>query len=74
MLAPIGTFVTGLVTSAEATVVLPVIALAFIVGGLTWAWSNHEHGKAKVVAGLIGGALALMAQPLATALQGGVPH
>lgn len=74
MLAPLGTFITALVTSAEGTVVLPVIALAFIVGGLTWAWSNHEHGKTKVMAGLLGGAIALMAQPLAAALGGGVPH
>jgi hypothetical protein len=74
MLTPIGTFLTGLVTGAEASIVLPVIALAFIIGGLTWALSNHDHGRAKVIGGLIGGAIALMAQPIAVALQGGVPH
>ena len=74
MLGPLGTFVTGVVTSAESTVVLPIIALALILAGVYWAFGNHEHGKSRAIAALLGGALALMAQPLAAALQGGVPH
>lgn len=74
MFTPFGTWLAAVVTSAQATIVLPIIALSLIVGGLTWAWSNHEHGKAKVIAGLIGGAIALMAQPITVALQGSVPH
>lgn len=74
MLAPLGTFITGIVTSAEATIVLPIIALCLIIAGLYWAFNGHEHGKGRASAALFGGALALMAQPIATALQGGVPH
>lgn len=73
MLAPLVAFATALVTGAAA-LVLPLVALALIIGGITWALVNHEHGKSKVIAGLVGGAIALMAQPLATALQSGVPH
>ena len=74
MLAPLGTFITGIVTSAEATVVLPLIALSLILAGIYWAYGNHEHGKGKATAALIGGAIALMAQPLSAALGSGVPH
>ncbi len=73
MLGPLAAFVTALVTGAAA-LVLPLVALSLIIAGITWALVNHEHGKTKVVAGLVGGAIALMAQPLATALAGGVPH
>ncbi len=74
MLTPVGTFINGIVTSAEATVVLPAVALALMLAGLYWAHSNHEHGKQKAMAGLIGGALAIMAPSISTALSGGIPH
>jgi hypothetical protein len=74
MLTPVGTFISGVVTSAEATIVLPVVALCLIIAGIYWAFNGHEHGKGRAMAALLGGAVAFMAQPIATALQSGVPH
>jgi hypothetical protein len=71
---PIGVFLSGIVTSAEARVVLPAVSLALLIAGLYWAFTHSEHGKTKAIAALMGGALAIMAPTLATALSGGVPH
>jgi len=73
-MSPIGAFLAGIVTSAEATVVLPAISLALVIAGIYWAFTHSEHGKTKAIAALMGGALAIMAPSLATALSGGVPH
>jgi hypothetical protein len=73
-MTPIGAFLAGIVTSAEATVVLPAISLALLIAGLYWAFTHSEHGKTKAIAALIGGALAIMAPAITTALSGGVPH
>lgn len=74
MLTPIGAFVTAIVTSAVASVVLPIVALGLIVAGITFMLGNHEHGKTRATWALFGGAIALMANTLATALGGAVPH
>ncbi len=73
-MSPIGVFLAGIVTSAEATVVLPAISLALVIAGIYWAFTHSEHGKTKAIAALMGGALAIMAPSLATALSGGIPH
>ena len=73
-MSPIGAFLAGIVTSAESTVVLPAISLALLIAGVYWAFTHSEHGKTKAIAALMGGALAIMAPSLATALSGGVPH
>ena len=74
MLGPIGTFVGAIVTSAIASVVLPVIALGLIIAGITFAVGNHEHGKSRATWAMVGGAVALMANTLATGLGGAIPH
>ena len=73
-MGPIGAFLSSIVSSAESTVVLPAVGLALLISGLYWAFTHSEHGKTKAVAALMGGALAIMAPALATALSGSVPH
>ena len=48
---------------------LPLIGLALLLGGVTWALIDPNHGKTKVIAALVGGSIAFNAQPIATALQ-----
>jgi hypothetical protein len=71
---PIGAFLAGIVTSAEAQIVLPAVSLALLIAGLYWAFTHSEHGKTKAIAALMGGALAIMAPSIATSLSGGIPH
>ena len=49
-MSPIGAFLAGIVTSAEATVVLPAISLALVIAGIYWAFTHSEHGKTKELA------------------------
>lgn len=74
MLAPIGTFVDAIGTSAVASVAIPIIALGLIIAGITFVLGNHEHGKQRATWALAGGAVILMAKGLATAMSGAVPH
>lgn len=69
--APIA-FMTSLVTQAVGFA-LPVVGLALIVSGGIWALGNHQEGQAKSKAALIGGAVMLLAQQIATGLSS-MPH
>jgi TrbC/VIRB2 pilin len=73
-MGPIGAFIAGIVTSAEAQIVLPAVSLALILAGLYWMFTRSEHGKEKAMAALMGGALAIMAPSIVTNLSGTVPH
>lgn len=72
MLTSLGTFINGVVSSAQTSLVPGIIALALIVAGATWALGNHQKGKEAATAALIGGAIMLLAVTLASALKAGI--
>lgn len=74
MLTPVGTFINGIATALESSIVLPCVGIALILAGIYWMFTRSEHGKEKAVAALMGGALAFMGPSLAAALSGGIPH
>jgi hypothetical protein len=74
MLAPIGTFLSAINTSAIAVVVPAVLILGLILAGVTFMLGNHERAKTQTQWTLVGGAVAFMSTALATAVAAAVPH
>lgn len=69
MFTALGAFLNNILTSAQTSLVPAIIGISLLIGGATWALGNHDRGKSAVVAGLIGGAIMLLAVTLATALR-----
>lgn len=68
MLAPLGTFLTALLTSAIGALIVPVIGIALLISGGVMALGNHQRGKEGVICALIGGAIMLSSQTIAAAV------
>lgn len=73
MLAPIATFLTGLLTQG-LTLALPIVGLALLLGGAVVALGNHQRGKEAIICALVGGAVMLSSQTIATAVSSAVGH
>ena len=73
MFTAAGTFLSGLVTSAQTSLTPAIIAGGLLIGGATWALGNHMGGKTAVAAAMIGGAVMLLAITMSTALVA-MPH
>jgi hypothetical protein len=75
MFTGIGAFITAIVTNAQ-TIALAVIALAVLWAGYQYLTGNPQGGKEWLRNAFVGGALVLLATPIANgirgALQGGV--
>lgn len=72
MLAPIGSLLAAILTSAEASVVLPIIGIGILIAGFAFVMSNPEHAKQKLTAAFFGGGVMILAPAIATAMQGAV--
>lgn len=74
MLAPFGPFLSGLVTSFQGTVAIPLIAIGALFVGAAFMFGNHVQAKLQAWLLLLGGALFFLATPIATAISTAVPH
>lgn len=76
MIDPIRAFLMGLLAQG-ITLAIPVVGLALVAAGVTVALGNHNRGKEGIIAALVGGAVILSSQTMATAISGAsaaVPH
>lgn len=68
MFGPLGAFINSLVVSAQTSMAIPIVGLALLIGGGTWALGNAMGGKGWITGGLIGGAVMLLAVTLASGM------
>jgi VIT1/CCC1 family predicted Fe2+/Mn2+ transporter len=65
--APIAAWLTSSLASL-LTLAIPLVGLALFIAGVYWALGNHNHGRDRAIAAMIGGAIMLSAQTLASAI------
>jgi hypothetical protein len=64
----IGAYLNGLVTAAQASLVLAIIVIGLMVGGGIWALGNRALGQSWIVGAFVGGGIMYGAQAIASAL------
>jgi Na+/phosphate symporter len=63
-LAPLVQFATTL-NAQLITLAIPILGFCIFVAGAVYAFGNHNHGKERGLAAMVGGAIMLASQTLA---------